>query len=101
MIKKHLLFFVLIYFLILIQVSFLPHFCTSIFCSLFLNPILILICTINFFEKQKSPNAFLFLLFAGLFSELFSEKFFGLFILIFLSVAILIKFILKRYVQFF
>lgn len=98
--KKELLFIIVIYFLVLAQVSFFPRF------GIFSNPwiqninlVLLLIAIVSLFEKQKNNTGIMGAVFGGLFLDLYSERFFGFWILALLSLAVLIKFIVKRYVR--
>lgn len=88
-----------LYFLTLIQSSFLPHF--AIFGPV-PNLVLISIVFLFFFLSAGRQGAFLSLIFAfvgGVFLDAFSSHFFGFYVLIALGIFIFIRQILKRYVQ--
>lgn len=95
MIKKSILFFLFLYFLVLIQTSFLAHF--SIF-GVVLNFVLITVIIINFFTDNKwwlLSSA----LFAGFLLDIFSANFIGFYILILLGISIFIQLVLKNYIS--
>lgn len=99
MVKK-IIFLILLYFLVLMQSSFFPHF--GIFSGKsFFNLVFILVILINLFEKREGDFGILCAFWSGFFHDIFCERFIGPYLLIFLSFAIFIKFFLKQYVQLF
>jgi rod shape-determining protein MreD len=102
MVKKLISFFFLIYFLVLLQISFLPHFLGfDKLRNWLLNPVLILVIIINFLEKTKENFGIWTAFFAGFLFDIFSENFIGFYILPFLSLPLFIKYFFKRHVQVF
>lgn len=95
MIKKIVIFLFFSYILILLEMSFFPHFLSFLPNLLFLTVILI-----NFLEDQKEKSGFYFAFLAGILSDVFSQRFFGFYVLVYLFSAIFIKFILKTHFQF-
>jgi hypothetical protein len=96
MIKKILILFLISYFLVLFQTSFLIH------CPIFGKiPSLILILTIfyNLFEKREKVFGLSFALFGGFFWDVFSPRPIIFHTSILLILAIFIKFVLKKYIQ--
>ncbi len=97
MIKKIFIALLVFYLLIALQTSFLSHFFNYL-----PNLTLILLCFINFFERQKDNFGIFSAFFGGLFLDIFFEsplKFFGYYVLISLFLAIFIKFFLKNYIK--
>lgn len=86
-----------LYILVLIQVSFLPHF------SLAPNLILALVILVNIFENPRQSTGVWTALLGGFFLDVFSGRLFGFWILIMLAVAVLLKYFFKRqfYARFF
>jgi len=96
MFKKIIFSLIILYFLALIQTSFLVHFRIM---GIVPNLVLFLIVIWNFLEKREDYfgliNAFL----GGLFLDIFSGRFIGFNILILLFLAIFLKLVFKKYVQ--
>ncbi|KKQ76925.1 MAG: hypothetical protein US98_C0019G0002 [Parcubacteria group bacterium GW2011_GWC1_38_6] len=90
---------ILVYFLVVIQYSFLVH-----FTALRHVPSLALISIILIFllEKQENNLGVWMSLIGGFILDIFSKSFFiGFYALILLSVMLLIRLVLKRNIQFF
>jgi len=97
MFKKILVSFILLYCLVLLEVSFFVHF--SVSKSLFLNLVFILIIIWNLFEKPENNLGLYLAIIGGFFCDIFSPFFIGYHVLIFLGVSVFLKFIFKKYVQ--
>jgi rod shape-determining protein MreD len=95
--KKFLFLFLSLYFLCLLQTSFLVHFSIK---GIVLNLVLIAVVLINIFENPREITGIFLAGFGGLFLDIFSERFFGFWIIVLLLTAVLLKFILKEYVRF-
>ena len=90
---KTVIIFLIFYFLVLIQVSFLPHF--SVLGGIF-GPVFILAVLANFLSARAGlVSAFA----GGFFMDVFSVSFIGRNVLILLGLSILIKIILRKYVR--
>ncbi len=94
--KKILISVILLYFLALLQTSFLVHFSIS---GIVPNLILILIILWNLFEKSKNYFGLSNALVGGFFLDIFSNRPIGFFILILGMTAVFIKFFIKNYVR--
>ncbi len=90
-----------LYFLVLFQISFLPHF--RFFWSFsgnnFFNLVFLVLLLINLLEKKEENFGILFAFFAGFLLDIFSESFIGFHVLLFVLISLFIKFFLKQYVQ--
>jgi len=94
MLAKIFIFALSLFFLTLLQSSFLPHFVIFGYAP---NFILILIIFIFFLMPSLDlPAAF----FGGLFLDIFSSHFFGFYTSILLGTLFFIKLIARKYVQF-
>lgn len=94
--KKLLFFIAFLYFLALLQTSFLVHFPIA---GIIPNLILILVIIWNFLEKPTNYFGFLLAFLGGLFSDIFSSRPIGFNILILIGLVILIKLIFRKYVR--
>lgn len=105
--KKALILFLAFYFLVLFQISFLPHF-FLFFRFAFLNAAVIftfLFFYLCFFEKPKENFGIVLAFFVGLLLDVFSGSFlfinfFGFWVLILTVISFFVKLILRRYVYF-
>ncbi len=86
--KKIPIIFLAIFFLLLVQNSFLPHFS---FQGAVLNLVLIFVFFIAFFESRDSKAGLAAALFGGAGLDIFSPYFFGVFILLMAGTLVLIK----------
>ncbi|PIZ89974.1 MAG: hypothetical protein COX88_00930 [Candidatus Nealsonbacteria bacterium CG_4_10_14_0_2_um_filter_35_20] len=94
---KIFLILIIFYFLVLIQISFLPFF--TIF-SKNIHLILILIIVINLIEKPKGKVGLYSAIFGGIFLDISSSYYFlGFNTAVFLAISIFLKLILLRYVK--
>ena len=96
MIKKLLILTVILYFLVILQTSFLVHFNVA---GLTLNVVLYIIIIWNVLEDPKKCFGIYLSLIAGFFLDMFSVHFIGFNILILLIYSIFIKYIFKKYVR--
>jgi len=96
MLKKLLISIIILYFLVLIQSSFLVYF---LFWGRVLNLILILIIFWNLLENPKKYFGLYLAFIGGFFLDIFSNHFIGFNILILLGLAFFIKLIFRRYVE--
>ena len=94
--KKILILIILLYFLALLQTSFLVHFRIW---GIIPNLILVLVILWNFFEKEQALAGLFCALAAGLLLDIFSNRFIGFSVLISLVIAIFIKLIIRRRVR--
>jgi rod shape-determining protein MreD len=84
----------ILYFLALLQTSFLVH---LNFMGAIPNLVLMAVILINFFEDSDKKFGLVCGFLGGVFLDAFSGNFFGLFALICLGAAIFFKFILRQY----
>ncbi|OIO46407.1 MAG: hypothetical protein AUJ31_01855 [Parcubacteria group bacterium CG1_02_39_15] len=105
--RKLLISLLLFYILILLQVSFLPHFFLFSWSSIsnLAFIIIFLIFYLCFSERPEKNSGIIPALFAGFFLDIFSGNFLGIDFLGFWTfilaiIAIFIKFFLRRYVRF-
>ncbi len=96
MVKKILISILLLYLLIIFQISFIVHFAVKGFV---INSIFLLICLLNIIEDPKENYGIIGAGILGFFWDIFSEKFIGYHILILVFLAFLIKVVLVRYVR--
>jgi len=94
--KKTLILIISLYFLILLQVSFLIHF--KIFNRL-PNIILISVILICLFQKKESNLGIGAAAVGGLLLDIFFSNFIGFYILILLVISLFIKFVIRSYVR--
>jgi len=92
MIFKKVLFIFLLYFLSLIQTSFLPIF-------YYFNIIGIIVLIINIYESPKKYFGIWTSFFGGFFLDIFSSHFFGYYTLVLILMSLLIKFVIKKNVS--
>jgi len=90
--KKILLLFIIFYFLILIQTTFL-------FKVFLPNLVLISVIIINLIEEKNKLSGIYFAFFGSLLLDIFSENFFGYYTLISTTIAIFITYGIKNYVR--
>ncbi|MCD6550077.1 hypothetical protein J7K24_00860 [bacterium] len=90
--KKFLFFVLFFYILILIQSSFLSHFC---FGGGFLNLILIALILLNFFEDPRKKSCFLVAAIGGFYLDVFSNFYIGSSIVVLILMIFLAKKILN------
>jgi rod shape-determining protein MreD len=96
MIKKVIITLSLIYLLIMLQTSFLPHFS---FWGITPNYVLILVVFITLFERSGKLGIWAALA-GGLLNDIFySSMFFGFYSAIFFSIWLFIHLFLRKYVQ--
>ena len=96
MIKKFLIFIIVIYFLTLIQTSFLVHF---MIWGKVLNLVFILVVFWNLFEGTKKYFGIYLAFLGGFFLDIFSSHFIGWNILFLGITAVFIKLVFKKYVK--
>lgn len=96
MLKKLLISIIILYFLTLVQTSFLVHF---IIWGMVPNLILLLVIVWNIFEKTENKIGLYNGIIGGFFLDIFSNCFIGFNILILLVIVLFIKFIFRRYVR--
>ena len=99
--KRVLILIFLLYFLALLQASFLPYFTFSQkwWGNGNLNLILFLVILLNLWEKPAEKSGLIAGFFGGFFLDIFSENFFGYWILILIILSLFIKFVLKKYIH--
>jgi len=86
--------FLISYFLVIFQNSFLVHFAIL---GTVPNMVLISICLISFFEKPSSNIKFYSALMSGLLIDVYSNFFIGVSILIFIAIALIFKKSIKSF----
>lgn len=96
MFKKILILVILLYFLALLQTSFLVHFRIL---GRVPNLILILVILWSIFEKPKKYYGITNALIGGFFLDIFSSRPIGFYILILLTLVIFLKIIIRKYVR--
>jgi rod shape-determining protein MreD len=89
-------FAIILYFLVLFQTSFLPHFSILGHTP---NIVLLVVVLWNILENEKEYTGLLISLISGFFLDIFSSSFMGFNVLVFLSVAFVIKFLIKKHVK--
>ncbi len=96
MIKKILISIIIIYFLALLETSFLIH--LNIF-KWIPNVILLYAVIFNIIEDPKKYGGVYVAIIAGFFLDIFSSGFIGYNIIVFLAISLLLKLIFNRYVR--
>ena len=99
MIKKTIFLLFFIYFLTLLQVSFLSHFS---FWGFVPNYVLLFLIFINLFEDSDGKFGLMVALIGGFFMDVFSfhsDYFFGIYMLFFLLVYLVLRFLVRNYVK--
>jgi rod shape-determining protein MreD len=94
MVKKIIIFTLFVYFLILLQTSFLVHFSGCL-----PNLVLIAVILVNIFEDRKDSFGIIFSFIAGFFLDIFFGKFIGYYVMICFFISLFIKLIFKNYIQ--
>ncbi|MDP2927175.1 MAG: rod shape-determining protein MreD [bacterium] len=94
--KKIIVFSLIVYLLILFQTSFLVHF---VFLRYLPNLAVILVLFLSIREKPDEKTALIMSFVGGLLLDAFSAKPFGFYALIFLITSLIIKFLLKKYIR--
>ncbi len=93
--KKYLISIIIVYFLIMLQRSFLTHFFN--FCP---NLVFIFIIFLNLLESRDNFFGIYFSLISGFLLDIFSVGIFGYYLFLFLLTSFFIKIVIKDYVQF-
>ena len=93
---KFIAYFIFIYFLSIIQFSFLPAYLPFL---PVLNLLMIFTILFTAFENPNEDGAFFIGFICGMINDFLSPHFLGLYIMIFFVVVYFVKFILKHYVQ--
>jgi len=96
MIKKVLISIIILYFLTLLETSFLVHF--NVF-KWIPNIILIYVVIFNIIENPKKYGGVYISFIAGLLLDIFSANFIGFHIIIFLIISLSLKLAFSRYVR--
>ena len=99
---KILISIIMIYFLVLLQSSFMVFFDIQ---GYVLNLVLILVLLFNLFESSKSVKGLILAFFGGFFLDIFSSELFGidligLWIFILIALSVFIKYIFKKHFSF-
>lgn len=91
-IVKTLVLFIIMYYVFLFEMSFLPFFT-------FFNFLIPLVVLINVFEEPCGRIGLFSAFFLGLMLDIYSAHFIGLMAVVFLLLSLLLKLILSRYVR--
>ena len=89
---KSIIIFSFLYFLLILEMSYLPFFT-------FISFAISLTVLINLFEEPKEKLGLFFSFFLGLIIDIFSSNYLGMAAVSFLLFALILKFILFRYVR--
>lgn len=91
------IFVLIIYFLTLLQASFLVFFDIN---GYILNLVLAAVLVFNFLENQRSDRGLVLAVFGGFFLDIFSSGLFGIsWVLALTAASLFIKYIFKKHVQ--
>lgn len=85
-----------LYFLVLVQTSFLVHF--TVF-DMVPNFVLAIVILWNIFEDKSASSGLYIAIIAGFLLDIFSNRIIGFNIIIMLTIAIFLKVVFKNYVQ--
>lgn len=94
--KKGIIISVIFYILILLQVSFAPHFR---FFGLVPNLILISVILFNLLEKPENKFGLMAAFLGGFLMDVYSSHIFGIYAAAYLAIAVFIKYFLRQYVK--
>ena len=95
--RNFLFYLVFLFFLCLLQTSFLVHFQVL---GMVPNYVLFALLVINLVERVKDYSGIFAALFAGFFLDIFSGGFMGFWVSILLALSLLVKFVFKKNFRF-
>lgn len=94
--KKLIISIIILYFLVLLQTSFLVHF--GLF-GMVPNAVIVFVVSWNIFEKEDSNVGIYNAVIGGFLLDIFSDRFIGFNILILVLLAFILKLISNKYVR--
>tara|TARA_Y100000310_G_scaffold104239_1_gene102554 strand:+ start:1918 stop:2229 length:312 start_codon:yes stop_codon:yes gene_type:complete len=94
--KKQAFFFIALFLLVLLQVSFLPH--IPVF-GIVPNLVLLFVILLSLFEYSSSNTSLQIALIGGFLLDIFSQRPFGFWTFLLVTVAFLLKYVIHNYVR--